>query len=150
MKRQKEGIGTQEKCAQAYKAFDANQNNLEVAIGLGLTAEQTIQYKRDYLRLKGYHRFEELYRLAPLQVESLLDLVEELSNYGITHEAYLDYIRNLNSREDLKKEIADLQNRRYNLIFKITDLKEEYYRIDSLCRAKKDNVDLEDNRIQIR
>jgi len=37
-----------------------------------------------------------------------------------------------------------------NLIFKVTDLKEEYYRIDSLCRAKKDNVDrliLEENRL---
>ena len=71
LKKQKEGISTEEKCTQAYRMFKAKKNNLEVALELGLTDEQTIQFKKGYLRLEGYDRLEELYKVKPSQFESL-------------------------------------------------------------------------------
>ena len=99
LKKEREGISTEEKCTQAYRMFDAKKNNLEVALELGLTDEQTIEFKKGYLRLEGYDRLEELYKLKPSQFESLVNLMERLSYYGIDHETYLNYIGNLDSRK---------------------------------------------------
>ncbi|MFI5406194.1 MAG: hypothetical protein ACHQ1D_06740 [Nitrososphaerales archaeon] len=153
LKKQMEGISTKEKCTEAYKLFDAKKDNLEVAIELGLTAEQTIEYKRDYLKLKQYDRLEGLYQLEPSKFESLFDLNEELSYSGIHHETYLNYIGDLDSKEDLKKELGDFQNQHAILLTKVIDLHQEFRNLDSDCKAKKNKLDKltsEENRLAIK
>ena len=84
---------------------------------------------------------KELYKLKPSQFESLVNLMERLSYYGIDHETYLNYIGNLDSREELKTEVADLQNLHDIIISKVRDLQQEYSYLDSDCKAKKDKAD---------
>jgi transposase-like protein len=140
LKKEREGISTEEKCTQAYRMFDAKKNNLEVALELGLTDTQTIEFKKGYLRLEEYDRLEELYELEPSKFESLINLMEQLSYYGIHHETYLNFIGNLDSRDELKAQVVDLQNQETKLILKVKDLHQESSYLDSDCKAKKDKV----------
>ena len=126
---------------------------LKLPFELGLTAEQTIEYKREYLKLKQYDRLEGLYQLEPTKFESLFDLNEELFYSGIHHETYLNYIVNLDSREDLKREVADLQNQHAILLTKVIDLHQEFRNLHSDCKAKKDKLDKltsEENRLAMK
>jgi hypothetical protein len=153
LKKEAEGISTEEKYTQAYKMFDAKKNNLEVALELELTDKQTLEFKKAYLRLKGYDRLEKLYELKPSQFESLCDLSEQLSYYGIPHERYLEFIGNLDSIEELKALKVDLQNQDAILTLKVRDMQQKYSYLDSDCKAKKDKVDrltLEEKRLAIK
>jgi hypothetical protein len=152
LKKEKEGISTEEKCTQTYRMFKAKKNNLEVALELGVTDEQTIQFKKGYLRLEGYDRLEELYKVKPSQFESLVNLMEELFYSGIPHERYLEFIGILDSREELKTEVGNLQNLRDILISKVRDLQQEYSYLHSDCKAmnyKLDRLTLEEKRLAI-
>ena len=57
--------------------------------------------------------------------------MEQLSYYGIPHETYLNYIGDLDSREDLKTEVADLQNLHDSLTSKVRDFQLKYSYLDS-------------------
>src|SRR6185503_11620569 len=72
---------------------------------------------------------------------------------GIPHETYLNYIGDLDSREDLKTEVADLQNLHDSLTSKVRDFQLKYSYLDSDCKAKTDKVNrltLEENRLAIK
>jgi chromosome segregation ATPase len=153
LKKEAEGISTEEKYTQAYKMFEAEKNNLEVALELGLTDKQTLEFRKGYLTLKRYDRLQQLYESDPQLVESLLNLEKNLSFYGIPHENFLEYIGNLDSREELKTEIANLQNQDAILTTKVIDLHQKFRNLDSDCKAKKDKVDrlsLEEKRLAIK
>ena len=86
LKKEAEGISTEEKYTQAYRMFKANKNNLEVALELGLTDKQTLEFRKGYLTLKRYDKLQQLYESDPQLVESLLNLEKNLSYYGVPHE----------------------------------------------------------------
>ena len=153
LKRKAEGISAKGKHTQAYRMFDDKKNNLQVAIELGLTDKQTLEFRKGYLKLQEYDRLQQLYELDSQLIESLLNLEENLTYYGIHHESYLDYIANRDSREELKTEVADLQNQVAILTLKVRDLQQKESYLDSACKAKKDKVDrlaLEEKRLAIK
>ncbi len=107
------------KHSQALELFEKGNSNLQVAIKLGLTFDETIQEKKQYMQLKGADKFGVFYDQMKGDLDSYVYLNEELITWNMGPKDAIEgviYARRLNQikleinqclskKEDLERDI---------------------------------------------
>lgn len=99
------------KHSQALELFRTGHSNLQVAIRVGLTDFETVEKQKQFRRLINMDRFCEFYDVMKYDLESYLQLYDELGNANLSARDAIEGVRYARGLEWMKYEYANLQDK---------------------------------------
>jgi predicted DNA-binding protein YlxM (UPF0122 family) len=128
-----EELTDKQKAAIAYKLYDQGKTPVQVSGTLCLTARETMQYHREFLRLKGYHKLYQIYPEIEQSLPSFLKLFKGLKKHGLNPQNVEWYVDAMNiglKLEDLSPDYENLQSENENLYNQHENLKYSYFQLE--------------------
>jgi hypothetical protein len=132
------------KHSQALELFRTGHSNLQVAIKVGLSDYETIEKQKQFRRLINMDKFCEFYDVMKDDLESYLQLYDELNNTNLTVRDTIEGLKYARWLESMKFEYGILQNRlqqmrdeSFHVWLKLQGLKQEKdFVSNELCSLK--------------
>jgi hypothetical protein len=138
-------LSDKQKAVLAYKLYDQGKSPVQVATTLCLTAKETMQYHREFLRLKGCHKLYEIYPEIEQSLPSFSKLFRGLKKHGLNPQNVEWYVDTMNigmKLEDLEPDYENLQSENENLYNQYGNLKYEYFQLERSIRSQTKDFEI--------
>ena len=104
------GLSAESKHTQAYRLYGEGKDILDVALTLGLTEEQALKFRIQFLRMIRHVELENLHNQPEEKIQALLALESGLSALDISVEQYLYFLAIIQDKEKYELERQKMAN----------------------------------------
>jgi predicted transcriptional regulator len=126
---------------KAYRLFSEGKNPVQVAITLGLNADEVEEMYEDYWRLKGIYELYDLYSKIRGEVWSYLALYNRMRDEGMSPDEFVSALEDIQELKKVRSEVEDAKSEYVKILSEIEAAKREKEKILVELRFTKDFVE---------
>jgi len=126
---------------KAYRLFSEGKTPLEVAITLGLNADEVEEIYEGYWRLKGLYELYDLYSKLQDEVWAYLALYNRMRDEGMNPDEFVSALKDIQELKKVRSEVEDAKSEYVKILSEIEAAKREKEKILVELRFTKDFVE---------
>jgi predicted transcriptional regulator len=127
--------------SKAFRLFGEGKTPLEVAITLGLNADEVEEMYEGYWRLKGLYELYDLYSKLQDEVWAYLALYNRMKGEGMNPDEFVLALKDIQELRKVRSEVEDAKSEYVKVLSEMEDAKREKEKMLVELRFSKDFVE---------